>query len=69
MYIAHYKSVTQAKEFYSEIRKTLDFPTQVEVSNERFLLYSTYTVPSSSVHKRILERADELGIEKNVKIN
>lgn len=69
MYIAHYKSVAQAKEFYSEIRKSLDFPTQVEISGERFLLYSTYTVPSSSVYKRILERADQLGIEKDVKIN
>jgi len=69
MYIAHYKSVNQSKEFYSQIRQSLDFPTQVEMNSERYLLQSTYTVPSKAVHDRILKRADELGIQKDVSIN
>lgn len=69
MYIAHYKSVNQAKEFYSKSRQTLDFPTQVQMDGDRYLLYTTYTIPSKSVHKRVLERADELGIKKDVSID
>lgn len=69
MYIAHYKCVNQSKEFFSERRNSLDFPTQVAMGGDRYLLYTTYTVPSSSILNRILERADELGIQKNVSID
>lgn len=69
MYLAHYKSVNQSKEFYSSTRNTLNFPVQVEMNGERYLLQSTYTVPSKAVHDRILQRADELGIQKNVSID
>jgi hypothetical protein len=69
MYIAHYKSVNQSKEFYSKPRNSLDFPTQVEMNSERYLLQSTYTIPSNAVHERILKRADELGIQKDVSID
>jgi hypothetical protein len=69
MYIAHYKSVNQSKEFYSKPRNSLDFPTQVEMNSERYLLQSTYTVPSNAVYERILKRADELGIQKDVSID
>lgn len=69
MYIAHYKCVNQSKEFYSEMRDSLDFPTQVALKGDRYLLYTTYTVPSNAILNRILGRADELGIEKNVSID
>jgi hypothetical protein len=69
MYVAHYKSVSQAKEFYSKTRKTLDFPTQVQMDGERYLLYTTYTIPSKAIHDRVLARADELGIQKDVSID
>ena len=69
MYVAHYKSVSSNKEFYSQKRSTLDFPTQVQVSSDRYLLQATYAVPSNSIYKRICDRADELGIPKDVPIN
>jgi hypothetical protein len=69
MYVAHYKSVNSSKEFYSEKRETLNFPTQVQVGQDRYLLQSTYAVPSNSIYKRIIERAEELGIPKDVPIN
>lgn len=69
MYVAHYKSVSQSKEFYSQKRLTLDFPTQVELAGERYLLQTTYTIPSEAVHNRLLKRAEELGIQKDVKID
>lgn len=69
MYIAHYKSVSQSKEFYSQKRSTLDFPTQVEMAGERYLLHTTYTIPSEAVYNRLIKRADELGIQKDIKID
>ena len=46
MFIAHYKAVDKAKEFYSNRRSKLDFPTQVEYKNDKYLLSSTYIVSS-----------------------
>ena len=69
MYVGHYKSVSSNKEFYSQKRSTLDFPTQVQVNSDRYLLQSTYAVPSDSIYKRMCDRADQLGIPKDVPIN
>jgi 16S rRNA U1498 N3-methylase RsmE len=69
MYIGHYKAVNSSQEFYSSIRESLDFPTQVEHNKERYLLQSTYAVPSNSMYKRIVQRATELGIPKDIKVD
>ena len=69
MYVGHYKAVNSSQEFYSSIREKLDFPTQVEYKKERYLLSSTYSVPSTSVYNRITTRATELGIPKDIKVD
>ena len=69
MYIGHYKAVNSSREFYSEIRDGLDFPMQTQYEGERYLLQSTYTIPSSAVHDRLIRRAEELGIPKNVSVD
>lgn len=68
MYIAHYKSVLTNEEFYSEKRSSLDFPTQVEHSGQRFLLRNTYMVGSPSQEKNLISAAQKYGIKVNVKI-
>lgn len=69
MYVGHYKAVKSNNEFYSSKRETLDFPTQVEIKGERYLLHNTYAVPSSSILKSLYERAEDLGIPKDIKID
>lgn len=69
MYIGHYKAVNSSREFFSKIREGLDFPTQSQYEGERYLLQSTYTVPSSAVLNRIIKRAEELGIPKDVPVD
>jgi len=68
MFIGYYKSVNSSNEFYSEIKKDLNFPTQVEYKGIRYLLNKTIQV-SSTTEKKVIETAQRLGIEFNVKIN
>ena len=69
MYIAHYKSVQTNEEFYSEKRNTLDFPTQVELFGQRYLLRSTYLAGSLSQENNIINTAKKFNIKYNVKIS
>jgi len=68
MYIAHYKSVNSSKEFYAQKREKLDFPTQVQMNNERFMLNATYIASAKTMYDRIEARAKELNIPFNVEI-
>lgn len=69
MFIGHYKAVNSSQEFYSNTRDSLDFPTQVEHNSERYFLQYTYSVPSDSMHKRIVDRAKELSIPFDIKVD
>lgn len=69
MYIAHYKAVGSANEFYAKERKTLDYPTQVQVGKERFLLNNTYIVPGVTQRKNFKERLNSLGIKTDVDVD
>lgn len=69
MYIGHYKAVKSNQEFFSMIRNGLDFPTQAEYKGERYLLQTTYSVPSKSMQTRITNRADELGIPRDIDVD
>lgn len=69
MYIGHYKAVSSTKEFYSNVRNSLDFPTQVEFKKERYLLVNTYVASTKTQKDNIFKRADELGIPKDVPVN
>lgn len=69
MFIAHYKAVDKAKEFYSNRRNKLDFPTQVEYKNDKYLLASTYIVSSDGQEKMIKDMAIKLNIDYNVKLD
>jgi hypothetical protein len=68
MYIGHYKAVNAKDEFYSKVRKSLDFPMQVELNGIRYLLNSTYIASSPSQEKNILEVAKRFNIKSNVEI-
>jgi len=69
MFIGHYTAVNKAKEFYSNKRKKLDFPTQVEYKKERYLLVSTHTISGDSQENNIKNRAIELGIPYNIEVD
>lgn len=69
MFIAHYKAVDKAKEFYSNRRSKLDFPTQVEYKNDKYLLSSTYIVSSDGLEKMIKEMAIKSNIDYNVELD
>lgn len=69
MYVAHYKSVHSASEFFSSKRKTLDFPTQVEHKGDRYLLHATHIVATKTQESNIKSRAKELGISFGVKLD
>ena len=69
MYIGHYKSVNSSQEFFSSVRKGLDFPTQVEYKGDRYLLQTTYSAASASMQKSITARADELGIPRDINVD
>jgi len=69
MYIAHYKSVQTKEEFYSEKREDLNFPMQVELSGQRFLLNSTYIASSPSQEENVVKVAKKYNIKYNVKIS
>ena len=69
MYIANYKSVQTSEEFYSEKRDSLDFPTQVELSGQRYLLRATYLAGSLSQENNIINTAKRYNIKYNIKIS
>lgn len=69
MYIGHYKAVNSNLEFFSAPRENLSFPTQAVYNGERYLLQATYTVPSQAIRKRIVDRAQELGIPKDISVD
>jgi hypothetical protein len=69
MFIGHYRAVDKAKEFYSNKRQKLDFPTQVEYKKERYLLVSTYTVSGGSQENNIKNRAIELDIPYDIELD
>lgn len=68
MYIAHYKSVNSAKEFYSKPKKELNFAAQVEMNKERYMLNATFIANSPSLQASIENRAKELGIPFGVEL-
>ena len=68
MFIGYYKAVDSTKEFYSEKRKDLDFPTQVEYQGLRYLLNKTIQI-SPSLEKNIVATAKKFNIQYNVKID
>jgi ribosomal protein S15P/S13E len=69
VYIGYYRAVNKAKEFYSEKRKTLNFPTQVEYMGERYLLITTHFASSKKQEDNIRERAFELGIPYDIELD
>lgn len=69
MYIAHYKSVNSATEFYSEVRDTLDYPTQIEYKKERYTLNSTFMINGQTQLKNFKNRIKSLGIEIDVNVD
>ena len=68
MYIAHYKSVSSPEEFFSTSRDSLDFPTQVEFENKRYLLNATHHVSSESQLARITDFAKLNDMRYDVKV-
>ncbi len=69
MYIGHYKATDSSKEFFSEKRAALDFPTQVSIGNKRYSLFSTYIASSPKQEANIISRAKEIGIDYGIKID
>lgn len=69
MFIGHYKCVTSPKEFYSEKRNSLDFPTQVEMNSERYLLNSTIQISNSKQYRGLKQTAEKNGVKYDVKIS
>jgi hypothetical protein len=69
MFIGYYKSVTSSKEFYSEKRKDLNFPIQVEYKGDRYLLSKTIQVSSNSHENNIINTAKKYGIEYDIRID
>jgi hypothetical protein len=68
MYIGHYKAVASANEFFSQPRKELNFPTQIEYKKQRYSLFATHMVSTDSQLKNLKKRAQELNIKFDVKI-
>jgi hypothetical protein len=68
MFIGYYKGVGQPKEFYSEKRKNLDFPMQVELEGLRYLLSYTIQVTSSKQESNLEKVAKSNGTKYNVRI-
>lgn len=69
MFIGYYKSVGSSKEFYSEKRKDLNFPIQVEYKGDRYLLNKTIQISSKSHEKNIIDTAKKYGIEYDIRID
>ena len=69
MFIGYYKSVGSSKEFYSEKRKDLNFPMQVEYDGERYLLNKTIQISSKSHENNIINTAKKYGINYDIRID
>ena len=69
MFVAHYKSVSSPEEFYSEKRKTLDFPTQVEMNRKKYSLNTTYQIDSDSRYNQLVSMAEKNNIPYGVKVS
>lgn len=68
MFVGHYKCVSSPKEFYSEKRTTLDFPMQVELDGERYLLNSTVQISNSKQYRGLKQVAEKNGVKYDVKL-
>jgi hypothetical protein len=68
MFIGYYKSVSSAKEFYSEKRNDLNFPMQIEYQGDRYLLSKTIQVTPKS-EKNLIDTAKRYGIDYDVGID
>jgi hypothetical protein len=60
--------VVSPKEFYSEKRTTLDFPMQVELDAERYLLNSTIQISNSKQYGGLKQAAEKNNIKYDVKL-
>lgn len=69
MFIGHYKCVLNPKEFYSQKKKNLNFPIQVELDGERYLLNNTIQITSSKQEIGLLQMADKNSIRHSVKLD
>ena len=69
MYIGHYKSVNASREFYSSVRQDLNFPTQATLDGERYLLIATYFASTETQKNNINNRASQLGIKTDIKVD
>jgi len=68
MFIGHYKSLNTSEEFYSTEKEDLNFPTQVEYKNNKYLLTKTIQI-SSSLKKNLTEVAKRFNIDYDVKVD
>lgn len=68
MFIGYYKSVSSAKEFYSEKKDDLNFPMQIEYQGDRYLLSKTIQVTPKS-EKNLIDAAKRYGIDYDVRID
>lgn len=69
MYIAHYKSVSSTAEFYSSVRDTLDYPTQIEYKKERYTLNSTFIINGQTQLNNFRKRIKSLNIEIDINVD
>lgn len=67
-FIALYKCVSSPEEFYSEIRDSIDYPTQVMYKSNNYTLVSTMIITSSKQEKRLVDLAQERNIDCYVKL-
>jgi hypothetical protein len=68
-YIGHYKSVESPEELYTEVRDSINFPTQISYKKKRFLLNTTLLISSSKQEENLTKTAKERGIECGVKVD
>lgn len=68
MFVGHYKCVSSPKEFYSEKRKTLDFPMQVELNGERYLLNASIQISNSKQYRGLKQVAEKNNAKYDVKL-
>ncbi len=69
MFIGYYKSVGSSREFYSEKRKDLNFPVQVEYNGDRYLLNKTIQISGKTHEKNIIDTAKKYGIDYDIRID
>jgi hypothetical protein len=69
MFIGHYKSVASPKEFYSEKKHTLQFPMQVDLNGEKYLLNNTIQIGSSKQEEGLKKAAEKNSVQHSVKIS